>query len=119
MFRLRELRLENGMKRSDLSRLLNIPASTLANYENESRQAPYEYLRIFAEFFDVTVDYLLGEEESAKNCAHTVELLLSQKERELISLYRACDERGRARIFDAVAEIVRPLKEEACVAHSR
>jgi len=35
MFRLKELREENGLKRSELARDLNINAGTIANYENE------------------------------------------------------------------------------------
>lgn len=40
MFRLRELREENGIRRSTLARELGINAGTIANYENELRQAP-------------------------------------------------------------------------------
>ena len=41
MFRLKELREENGLKRSELARDLKINAGTIANYENEIREAPY------------------------------------------------------------------------------
>ena len=61
MFRLKELREENGLKRSELARALNINAGTIANYENEIREAPYEYLVLFANYFDVSIDYLLGK----------------------------------------------------------
>ena len=50
MFRLKELRLENGMTRSSLARALELPATTVANYENETRQAPYELLIRLADF---------------------------------------------------------------------
>ena len=42
--RLLELRKECGFKRSKVALDLNINAGTLANYENEIRQAPYEWL---------------------------------------------------------------------------
>ncbi len=45
MFRLKELRLENGIKRSKMSADLGINAGTLANYENELRQAPHRRIR--------------------------------------------------------------------------
>ena len=67
MFRLKELREENGIKRSDFARALKINAGTIANYENGIRQAPYEYLILFAEYFDVSIDYLLGKEEKLQS----------------------------------------------------
>lgn len=61
MFRLKELRMENGLKRSEFAKEIGLPASTVANYENETRQAPYKLLIAFAEYFNVSVDYLLGK----------------------------------------------------------
>ena len=62
MFKLKELRLENGLKRSEFAKAIDIPATTIANYENETRQAPYELLVKFAAFFNVTSDFLIGLE---------------------------------------------------------
>ena len=63
MFRLKEMRAECGLMRSKLAEDLHMNAGTIANYENEIRQAPYEALIRFAEYFDVSVDYLLGRTE--------------------------------------------------------
>ena len=99
MFRLRELREENGIKRSAMARALGINAGTIANYENEIRQAPYEYLLLFADFFDVSVDYLFGREEH-----NTLKIklggALSETERKLINDYRACSPLARERIAE-------------------
>ena len=97
MLKLRELRMENGLKRSELARRLNIPTSTLANYENGTREAPYDVLILLANFFDVSIDILLGKEEFS-NYSPVNELLITQKERDLLSLYRACNAKGRERI---------------------
>lgn len=37
MFRLKEMRLAAGLKRSELAKNLRINQNTLANYENETR----------------------------------------------------------------------------------
>lgn len=34
--------------------------NTISRYENEVRQADYETLIRFADYFDVSIDYLLG-----------------------------------------------------------
>lgn len=63
MFILKELRLEHGLKRSELAREIGINANTLANYEKGTRQASYETLVAVADYFNVTLDELLGREE--------------------------------------------------------
>lgn len=101
MFRLKELREENGIKRSVLARELKINAGTIANYENEIRQAPYEYLILFADYFDVSVDYLLGRE--ARD-ALKIKLTgaLTETERKLIDDYRRCTPIAKERIAEYV-----------------
>ena len=101
MFRLKELREENGLKRSELARDLNINAGTIANYENEIRQAPYEYLILFANYFDVSIDYLLGREPYIE----VTPLLsgpLSSNERKIIANYRELDSKGRDRVIEYI-----------------
>lgn len=43
---------------------LNMNQNTLSRYENEIHQADYETLIRFADFFGVSVDYLLGRTEN-------------------------------------------------------
>ena len=99
MFRLRELREENGIKRSTLARELQMNAGTIANYENEIRQAPYECLLLFADYFDVSVDYLLGREERDA-LQVKLEGALTAPERKLIDDYRKCSPLARGRISE-------------------
>ena len=90
---LKSLRLETGLTRADLSRAVNINQGTLANYENEIRQADYKTLIILAEYFDVSVDYLLGRESMANETTNQVSAEhypkpLSQTEKQLLSCFR-------------------------------
>lgn len=99
MFRLKELRLENGLTRSELGSRLNVHPNTIANYENELREAPYALLIRLAEFFDVSVDYLLGiegDKAAGPRNAH----ILSKAEKELIARYRDSSDLGRSRILE-------------------
>lgn len=101
MFRLKELREENGIKRSELARELNINAGTIANYENEIREAPYEYLILFANYFDVSIDYLLGREPYLET-SPVLNGALNSNERKMIVNYRSLDNKGRERILEYI-----------------
>lgn len=102
MFRLKEIRKECGIKRSSLAKEIGINQSTIANYENETRQAPYEYLIKFAEYFDVSIDYLLGrndEEKPISDSRHT----LTYEERELLEEFKVLDKTAKSRVLEYVA----------------
>lgn len=83
MFLLEELRKENGLKRSELARQLKINQNTLANYEKELRQAPYDVLIQIADYFSVSVDELLCR-NAAENTGETSFSPLNKREKELV-----------------------------------
>ena len=59
-FRLKQLRKEQKISQLQLAFDLNMNQNTISRYENLERQADYETLIRFADYFDVSVDYLLG-----------------------------------------------------------
>lgn len=63
-FRLKQLRKERKISQLKLAFDLNMNQNTISRYENLERQADYETLIRFADYFDVSVDYLLGRTEN-------------------------------------------------------
>ena len=59
-FRLRKLRKERKISQLKLALDLNMNQNTISRYETKEREADYETLIRFADYFDVTLDYLLG-----------------------------------------------------------
>jgi len=43
---------------------LNMSQNTISRYENEVREADYKTLIIFADYFDVSIDYMLGRTDN-------------------------------------------------------
>ena len=58
--RIRDLREDRDLKQEDLARLLNCTQACYSNYENGRRDIPTETLNQLADFYGVSVDYLLG-----------------------------------------------------------
>lgn len=58
--RLAQLRKEKHFTQRQLAKELGISNSSLALYETDKRQPDYEILTKIADYFDVSVDYLLG-----------------------------------------------------------
>ena len=42
-----------------MAKILNVTSVAIGNYENEKRDIPTEYLKILAQHFDCSIDYIL------------------------------------------------------------
>ena len=58
--RLKELRQQKGLTQPELAKRLNISVSSIGMYETDAREPSDEIKTKIADFFNVTVDYLLG-----------------------------------------------------------
>ena len=65
--RIAQLRKNRSMSQFQLAKTLNIATSTLGMYETNKRKPNMEMLEKLADFFGVSIDYLLGREISDKS----------------------------------------------------
>lgn len=59
--RIKELRIKKELSQTELATFLNIARSTLSQYESNQRTPSDEIKLKLAEYFDVSVDFLLGK----------------------------------------------------------
>lgn len=64
MNRIKSLREEQQKSKAQIARELNMPYTTYVNYENEAREPNSEVLIQIANYFKVSVDYLIGRTEN-------------------------------------------------------
>ena len=86
--RIRKLRLEQNLKQKDLAAKLGISTSSVGMYEREERQPDVETLKKIADFFNVSIDYILGNSDKRghseltykdnRNIAKTLDMLKDQ-----------------------------------------
>ncbi|QWT54864.1 helix-turn-helix domain-containing protein [Christensenella sp. MSJ-20] len=58
--RIKKIRLENGVSQKVIAAYLDVPVTTYASYEQGKSQPSSERLIKLADYFNVSVDYLLG-----------------------------------------------------------
>lgn len=58
--RLKDLREDNDLKQIELAEFLNIKQNTYSQYENEKREIPIKVLWKLADYYNTSVDYLIG-----------------------------------------------------------
>lgn len=64
MNRIRQLREEASLRQIDVANATGIDQKTLSNYETEKTNPDSYSLIRLADFFDVSIDYLVGRTES-------------------------------------------------------
>ncbi|MFW6047190.1 MAG: helix-turn-helix domain-containing protein [Candidatus Woesearchaeota archaeon] len=64
--RLKELRGEKNITQNKLAEHLGVSRSTIAGYETGKRKPEYETLQKLANYFSVSVDYLIGNTDEMK-----------------------------------------------------
>lgn len=60
--KLKNLRLQYDKTQTDMAKILNVAKSTVSMYERNQREPGADILKKYAQTFDVSLDYLLGNE---------------------------------------------------------
>lgn len=58
--RLLDLRQDADMTQKEIGALLGIDQRVYSNYETGKREIPVRYLIILADYYDTTIDYIVG-----------------------------------------------------------
>lgn len=64
--RIEVLLTKHGMKQSDLAKAVGISTGLISQWKNRSQQPSAKKLQMVADYFGVSVDYLLGKESKEK-----------------------------------------------------
>lgn len=93
MIRIFELRKERGISQREAAKIFGVSQGTFNNWENSNTQPSIEQLISIARFFEVSVDYLIGNADDVGviNLIST----LTPEQREVISLFSALPESAR------------------------
>ncbi len=62
--RLKDLREDNDMKQSDIAKYLGIQQTVYSRYERGFQTIPLEHLIKLADFYNVSVDYIIGRNQT-------------------------------------------------------
>ncbi|MBR2449317.1 MAG: helix-turn-helix transcriptional regulator [Clostridia bacterium] len=64
MIRLKELRLEKGLNQKEFAEMVDTTQRNVSNWENGNSEPDIQMLLKMSKFFDVSVDYFLGNTEN-------------------------------------------------------
>ena len=88
------LRKENGKTQKEVALYLKISQQAYANYESSKREPDIETISKIADYFNCSVDYLLGRTENKKTPLQTQESL-NADEQKLLNYFRELNDEGK------------------------
>ena len=102
--RLRELREKKQVSQDDVSKFLGVERTTYTSYES-GRSRPVRVLNKLAEYYNVSIDYLLGLADLPLPKEVNINTL-SNMEKQLIFAFRSLNNKGKEKIVQYVADII-------------
>ena len=102
--RLRELREKKQVSQDDVSKFLGVERTTYTSYES-GRSRPVRVLNKLAEYYNVSIDYLLGLADLPLPKEVNINTL-SDMEKQLIFDFRSLNNKGKEKIIQYVADII-------------
>lgn len=97
--KLKEIRKTAKLTQNDIANVLGITREAYGMYESGKRQISLKVLDDLAQYYNVSIDYLVGRVDSEK------------EEMELLEAYRKLDSRGKQAIL-SLAKIEMQLSKE-------
>ncbi len=97
--RLKEIRKTAKLTQNDIANVLGITREAYGMYESGKRQISLKVLDDLAQYYNVSIDYLVGRVDSQK------------EEMEFLEAYRKLDSRGKQTIL-SLAKIEMQLSKE-------
>ena len=79
--RIRDLREDRDLTQEKVGKAINIPQRTYSYYETDGRMIPPEILCALADFYGVSVDYLLRRTDIPETAGQLLKKLRSKPER--------------------------------------
>lgn len=106
MERLRELRLKRGMTQTQVGDLIGVSCVTIGRYEAGEREPSNAKIAALADYFGVSVDYLMGHDEQLQSSPSPAD----RQRRDVEAMLRAMSEADLEKVYDYARFITRDKK---------
>ncbi len=118
--KIKELRLEQGFSQTKLAEKLSLSQSCITKLEAGTREPTGSTLVAYSNFFNVSVDYLIGNDEERDQSPTPINTLsqLTDEERELLKFFRAIGKPARDAIFTTAKSFYEQLPADKRVSYT-
>lgn len=102
MDNLKKLREEKGLSQQKLAEKINTNQQNIHNYEHGSYQPDIQTLKLLANYFETSIDYLVGNTDIRRKIEATQPFDLNDEETILVEKYRRLSRNARSSIVNTI-----------------
>lgn len=111
--KLKELRESRRLTQAVMGDKVGVSQQNISKYEKDACNIPVDMLIQFADFFNVTTDYLLGISEIKRNYEKQVIFSKSMDEYyDLVEMYRSLEERDKEIVWAMMEQMGKTIIEK-------
>ena len=107
MLRIQELREEKGLTQNDIAKAIGTSRTNIGRWEKGLNEPSYSFVVSLSNYFNVSIDYLVGKEDAVQGSTYESQTVLSEKEKELIRVYRSLSDNGKNTLLGSAHNIER------------
>lgn len=105
LMKLKELRKEKNITQTDIANALNITQKSYSFYERGEREPNLKMLIDLSNFFNVTVDYILGQEKEKLYS-------INDEEYKIIKKYKKLNDNNKGKIEERIDTLLENQQDE-------
>lgn len=111
--RLAELRRNHNLSQKKFSELLNISSGAVGMWETDKRKPDLDMIVVLADFYNVSVDYLLCRESSYPLFSSNTSFSLSAQEKKIFKTFRQLNEDNQDILIGKAKDLLREQIHDA------
>ena len=105
--RIKELREEKKLSQTALAESVGTSQRNIGRWENGENEPTYSQLVKLADYFGVTIDYLVGREDDFGVVKIENLSQISNDEKDLIRVYKSLSQEDKQKVLSMVKELIK------------
>ncbi|MFV0516599.1 MAG: helix-turn-helix domain-containing protein [Aminipila sp.] len=112
--RLRFLRQENSITQEELANAINVRRPAISGYETKNQQPDFARLILISNFFNVSIDYLLGKTDlpNYDRSINSSTSILPTKQKQLVDIYNSLNATNQGALLERAETLLEFQKKE-------
>ncbi len=106
LINIKRLRSESGISQQKLADEIGMSQQSINKYENHDIEPDIATLTKIADYFETSIDYVVGHTDIRHKIQHTVPFALNEQEADLVNKYRALSPTSRVVIDSLMGELL-------------
>lgn len=104
---LKKLRINKGLSQQQLAEVIGVSQQSINKYENHNVEPNIETLSLLADYFETSVDFIIGRTEIKRKIQEVERYALSEDEKKIIDIFRQLEKSDSKIVLDLCKRFLR------------